>query len=167
MPLMSLLFIKALAASIALDDNERQRLNDLIGRKALLAGEAFAAAADGRALFGRAGINDLALGKAAKRAFHMSLPPYIWFPITLHNSVQYYTTAPAHLHEKFRRIWRFLPQIQRIFSYLYRFWNASRVMSALSTSSSAFVLRCSGRSSCVSNRCRAARLSCPPVSPAA
>ena len=108
-----LALIKALAAAVTLDDDEWERFNDLIGRKALLAGKALAAAADGCALLRRAGINDLALGKAAKRAFHTLHPPCNWFPVTLHNSVQYYITAKLLLHEKFRHIWCFSHQIWR------------------------------------------------------
>ncbi len=62
--------IKDLSCVILLDNDERDALNDLIGGETVLAGEAFAAAADAGALLRRAGINYSALGIAANRTFH-------------------------------------------------------------------------------------------------
>ena len=67
--------VEGLAAPVALDDDQRQSLNDFICGKALLAGKALAAAAYRCALLCRARIDDLALGISAKRAFHISFSP--------------------------------------------------------------------------------------------
>ena len=46
---MSLFFIERLAGAVALDDDERQALHDLIRCEPALAGEAFSSPPDGRA----------------------------------------------------------------------------------------------------------------------
>ena len=69
-----LALVKALAAAVLFDDDHRQALHRFIGGEALGAREALAPAADAAALFGRAGINDLALFVSAIGAFHRAEP---------------------------------------------------------------------------------------------
>ena len=69
-----LALVKALAAAVLFDDDHRQALHRLIGGEALGTREALAPAADAAALFGRAGINDLALFVSAIGTFHRAEP---------------------------------------------------------------------------------------------
>ena len=69
-----LALVKALAAAVLFDDDHRQALHRFIGGEALGAGKALSPAADAAALFGRAGINDLALFVSAIGAFHRAVP---------------------------------------------------------------------------------------------
>ena len=62
-----------LAGTIFFNHHHRGRFHHLIGGKALAALQAFPPAADSFPLIGRAGIDDLAFGKTAKRAFHSGL----------------------------------------------------------------------------------------------
>ena len=67
--------VEALTAPVPLDHQKGQTLHDLIGGESLAAAETLPPAADGGALFGRSGINDLAFAVTAVRTAHgHSLP---------------------------------------------------------------------------------------------
>ena len=68
--------IESLAAAVALNHHHGQAFHSFIGGEALAAGETLPAPADTVALFGGAGIYDLAFFKATIGTFH-SLPPFL------------------------------------------------------------------------------------------
>src|SRR6185503_16583215 len=69
-----LLAAERLAPAVLLYHEERRRLQGLVGREPPVAGEAFPPAADGLALLGRAGIDDLVLEMAARGTLHCITP---------------------------------------------------------------------------------------------
>ena len=72
-----LLAVKDLAGAILLHDHQRDRLNDLVGGKALFAVQALAAAADLFTVLRRAGVDDLGVNFTAIGAFHIGFPPFL------------------------------------------------------------------------------------------
>ena len=62
--------VKGLTASVLLDDDHRQNFHRFIGSEAVVALEAFPAAADTGPVVGGAGIDDLTVEGGAKRTFH-------------------------------------------------------------------------------------------------
>ena len=69
-----LVLVERLAAAVALDNNERQALHNLIRCEPALAGKAFPSPPNGRAFVRRTGVDDLAFRIAAKRASHTVSP---------------------------------------------------------------------------------------------